>query len=114
MTRDETVALFLRGREAWNEWAEKMLTERKMLEADGRWSVRVATLNEIAGGKFSWVPKNDDTRAWIENARIDFSNCRFLSKNDETSDQEIDHNRVWPLIGELPIITDQPQKTVNR
>ena len=27
MTRDETVALFLQGRDAWNGWAEKMLAE---------------------------------------------------------------------------------------
>jgi hypothetical protein len=38
MTRDETVALFLRGREAWNAWAEKMLAERKAMEEDGRWA----------------------------------------------------------------------------
>ena len=35
MNRDETVALFLQGREAWNAWAEKMLAERKALEAAG-------------------------------------------------------------------------------
>ncbi len=33
MNRDETVALFLQGREAWNAWAEKMLAGRKALEA---------------------------------------------------------------------------------
>jgi hypothetical protein len=36
MTRDETVALFLQGREAWNAWAEKMLAEPKAMETDGR------------------------------------------------------------------------------
>ncbi len=33
MDRDETVALFLQGREAW-----KMLAGRKALETAGRWS----------------------------------------------------------------------------
>jgi hypothetical protein len=36
MNRDERVALFLQGREAWNAWAEKMLAEKKAMEADGR------------------------------------------------------------------------------
>jgi hypothetical protein len=36
MNRDETVALFLQGKEAWNAWAAKMLAERKAMEADGR------------------------------------------------------------------------------
>ena len=38
MDRDQTVALFLEGREAWNAWAEARLAERKAMEADGRWS----------------------------------------------------------------------------
>lgn len=38
MDRDETVALFLQGQEAWNVWAEKMLAERETLLADGRWT----------------------------------------------------------------------------
>ncbi|MFY9641037.1 MAG: hypothetical protein WA384_07620 [Rhodomicrobium sp.] len=38
MDRDETVALFLQGREAWNAWARKMLAGRKALETAGRWS----------------------------------------------------------------------------
>jgi hypothetical protein len=33
MTRDETAALFLQGKEAWNAWAEKMLAERKAIES---------------------------------------------------------------------------------
>ena len=37
MTRDETIALFLQGREAWNAWAEAMLAERKALEEAGEW-----------------------------------------------------------------------------
>jgi hypothetical protein len=36
MNRDETVTLFLQGHEARNAWAEKMLAERKAMEADGR------------------------------------------------------------------------------
>jgi hypothetical protein len=35
MNRNETVALFLQGKDAWNAWAEKMLTERKAFEEAG-------------------------------------------------------------------------------
>jgi hypothetical protein len=40
MNRDETVAPFLQGREAWNAWAEQMLAERRALEAAGTWKSR--------------------------------------------------------------------------
>jgi hypothetical protein len=37
MNHDETLALFAQGKEAWNEWAERMLAERKALEEKGEW-----------------------------------------------------------------------------
>jgi hypothetical protein len=39
MNQDETIALFLQGKEAWNAWAGAMLAERKAMEAEGRWTV---------------------------------------------------------------------------
>ncbi len=63
MNRDETVALFLQGKEAWNAWAEKMLAERKAMVADGRW---VNQQNE-----------------WGEQARADFSKILFLVRGLE-------------------------------
>jgi uncharacterized protein YjbI with pentapeptide repeats len=63
MTRDETIALYLKGREAWNAWAEKMLAEQKAMEADGRW--------------------NENWREWTEQALVDFSHCLFLIKGAE-------------------------------
>jgi uncharacterized protein YjbI with pentapeptide repeats len=78
MNRDETIALFLQGKEAWNAWAEKMLAERKVLEADGRWSAK----KEL--GILS--PKNDETRAWMEGARADFSYRLFLGDIKERRD----------------------------
>ncbi len=90
MTRDETVALFLEceakraearaaalaggaseegarttGHEAakahWNAWAERMLAERKALEADGRWAAEKDWKGDLE-------PKNEDTRAWMDAA----------------------------------------------
>jgi uncharacterized protein YjbI with pentapeptide repeats len=58
MTRDETVALFLQGQEAWNSWAEKMLAERETLLADGRWTAA-----------------SDE---WVATATADFSFRKFL------------------------------------
>ncbi|MGA7322937.1 MAG: hypothetical protein WBX25_00265, partial [Rhodomicrobium sp.] len=70
MTRDETVALFLQGREAWNAWANEMLSERKTMEADGRWAADVAAAGNLA-------PKNAEPRSWMDAARADFSRCLF-------------------------------------
>jgi len=58
MDRDETVALFLQGREAWNAWAEKMLAEREALKEASRWAA-------------------ERTR-WEKKAWADFSRCFFL------------------------------------
>ena len=77
MTRDETVALFLQGREAWNAWAEGLLTERKALEAAGTWKSR---------RNYSYTPEkgeNPETQAWLDTAFADFSRCLFLVREIE-------------------------------
>jgi Pentapeptide repeats (9 copies) len=85
MTRDETVALFLQGREAWNAWAERMLAERKAMEADGRWAAETAAAGYLAS-------KNAETRSWINAAQADFSRCLFGPhsplQNRETTGEE--------------------------
>jgi uncharacterized protein YjbI with pentapeptide repeats len=70
MTRDETVALFLQGREAWNAWAEKMLAERKSLEGSGRWAVE----RDLAG---VFQPRNEESANWVAAAKADFSDIAF-------------------------------------
>jgi hypothetical protein len=72
MNRDQTVALFLQGKEAWNAWAEKMLAERRAMEADGRWAAKYDFLDRALKAK------NDETRIWMESAAADFSRCVFL------------------------------------
>ncbi len=89
MTRDETVALFLEcearraearaaalaegkderdaentGHEAakahWNAWADRLLAERKAMEANGRWG--------------------SEQNEWHARARADFNFCLFLNE----------------------------------
>ncbi len=89
MTRDETVALFLQGREAWNAWANEMLSERKTMEADGRWAAETAAAGNLA-------PKNAETRSWMDAARADFARCLFgphsPPQKKETEAEENDRN----------------------
>src|SRR5262249_25310965 len=63
MTRDETVALFLQGKEAWNAWAKKKLAERKALEEAGRWQ--------------------EEKDSWSDTANADFSDCLFRVRGAE-------------------------------
>jgi uncharacterized protein YjbI with pentapeptide repeats len=70
MTREETVVLFLQGREAWNAWAERTLAERKAIAADGFWAAEMTASGYLA-------PKNAKTRAWMDAAQADFSRCLF-------------------------------------
>jgi uncharacterized protein YjbI with pentapeptide repeats len=68
MDRDETVALFLQGREAWNAWAEKRFAERRRLEAEGIWKLHPG--KPVEG-------ENPETQAWLEKAFADFSRSLF-------------------------------------
>jgi len=68
MNKAETLALFAQGKEAWNEWAGRMLAERKALEEKGEWSE-------------GW-PKNDATEAWHCAARADFTGHCFTQEAD--------------------------------
>ena len=81
MTRDETIALFFRGREAWNAWAECRLTERKALEHSGQWAQEINAFG-------AWGPTNEETGAWMEAARADFSFCRFSLAGSVNSAEE--------------------------
>jgi len=78
MTRDETIALFLQGREAWNAWAEGMLAERKALEEAGEWAVETDFIGPLKG-------QNDKTRDWVKRASVDFSRCRVVRSGAEAS-----------------------------
>ncbi len=66
MNRKETLALFFKGRIAWNAWAEDMLVKRKALEDEGRWDADTDLDGKLEG-------KNEVTKAWVEDARADFS-----------------------------------------
>ena len=55
----------------WNSWAEKMRTKRKAIETDGHWAAEKNKRGELE-------PKNEETRAWTEAARVDFFRCHFL------------------------------------
>jgi len=82
MNRDETVALFLQGREAWNVWAETMLAERKALEDAGTWKSGPNLLHpDMERGK------NLQTQAWLDKALADFSHCLFLTREAVGSEQ---------------------------
>jgi hypothetical protein len=72
MNRDATVELFLKGREAWNAWAEGLLAERKALEDAGTWKLRREYYWDREKGE------NLETRTWLDKAAANFSSCFFL------------------------------------
>jgi hypothetical protein len=75
MTRDETIALFLRGKEAWNAWAEKKFAERKALEAGGS--------QPSERGLFEDLANEHERGAWRDAAMADFSGCLFRLRGDK-------------------------------
>ena len=71
MNREETLALYAQGREAWNKWANEMLAERKRLEEAGEWE---ATQNNEG----SLEPQNAATQTWYDGARADFNDSENI------------------------------------
>ncbi|MCG8511141.1 MAG: pentapeptide repeat-containing protein [Rhodospirillales bacterium] len=65
MNKEESLALYEQGRDAWNAWAEKMLAERAELEKSGQWKV--------------------EKEAWKEAAKVDFREHVFERNVDFSS-----------------------------
>ena len=53
MNKEESLTLLAQGRDAWNAWAEKMLAERRAMEAEGRWEESEAEWHAAAKADFS-------------------------------------------------------------
>ncbi len=66
MNREETLALYEQGVEAWNKWANEMLEERKRLEEAGEWVVEYNTMEDV-------IPLNEKTKKWINRTTANFS-----------------------------------------
>ncbi len=79
MNREETLALYAQGRDAWNAWAQNILDERAAMEKAGTWAV--------ASSEFgSRDAKNGATAAWMKATLADFSN----SDNPHTFAKAVD------------------------
>lgn len=68
MNREETLALYEQGVEAWNNWANEMLEERKKLEEAGEWKFKTEAHSLT-------VPENDQTKLWFEKSKANFSDA---------------------------------------
>ena len=82
----------------WNDWAEKLLTERKGLEASGVWALE---------NDDSFVAKNAATSAWMERAEANFSRCHFFVRRGEGTKEAAgkDKDKVEARIGpRLPLL----------
>jgi hypothetical protein len=65
MNRDETLALFAKGKEAWNAWAADMQSQRAALEKSGEW--------QAFNLGFELEGENEVTRNWLRAAGVEFS-----------------------------------------
>jgi hypothetical protein len=68
MTRDETIALFLKGKDAWNAWAEDMLAQRKALEESGQWQFKADQFGSFGTGERCYA-RRGSTRPGSTSAR---------------------------------------------
>ncbi len=77
MNRKETLALYAKGKDAWNAWASEMLSKYEEMRKSGKWSVEDGLYLE---------PKNRATRRWLNAAKADFS----TEKEPQTFAQKMD------------------------
>jgi hypothetical protein len=80
MTQDETLALFAKGKDAWNAWAHKMLLKKSQIEAAGKWKVR--PYFDYEWGLNNWSGErergeNRETLAWLDAAKANFFAVNF-------------------------------------
>ena len=71
MNQEESLALFGRGRAAWNAWVEQRLAERRKLEEAGDWT-----------GDSDLHEQDITTLAWQDAATADFSGHEFEGMAD--------------------------------
>ena len=69
MNKEETWELFLKGKDAWNAWAEEMLAKRKQLEETGEWAV------ELNGSG-----ANRASTEWLASAEANFAGRSFADE----------------------------------
>ena len=77
MNKEESLALWRQGRDAWNAWAKAMLNRRAEMERDGTW----ASHRNILGDE----PGNEATGAWMKEAAADFQDHVFEEHADFSS-----------------------------
>jgi hypothetical protein len=108
MTRNETIALFMRCEEArkaalaegkrpeeaheaakavWNGWAEEMLAGRRALEEAGKWGVE-----KLPGGRIQ--AQNHASGAWMDAAQADFSGIRFEAAAAQPENARTEEDKV--------------------
>lgn len=78
MNEEETIALWERGKEAWNKWAQEMLSKRSELEKEGEWQLDYKPTGEEH-------PQNSLTEDWLDRATAIFSTKRFARKFSEST-----------------------------
>ena len=77
MNKDETLALYAQGKDAWNAWAKDMLDRRAEMEKAGTWQVRPCESFEFTEGQ------NVETRVWFDAVRVDFKGHTFEEQANE-------------------------------
>ncbi|MFO1145798.1 MAG: pentapeptide repeat-containing protein [Rhodospirillales bacterium] len=76
MNKEETLALWQQGKDAWNAWAQQMLAHRAEMEQDGTWAARQGHFVDED------VPENKATAVWMRAAVADFAGQVFDDSAD--------------------------------
>jgi uncharacterized protein YjbI with pentapeptide repeats len=74
MNKDETLALWAQGKDAWNDWAQAMLDRRRDMEKAGTWAVNPRGTEIILPDHSRGNP---ETEAWFRDAKADFTRHVF-------------------------------------
>src|SRR5262245_13523209 len=75
MDLQSTLALYARGRKAWNAWSDAQRAKREALEAKGLWQEKLDSRCDV-------FPANEETAAWSRESVADFYDYEFAEPVD--------------------------------
>ncbi len=80
MDKEETHRLYREGKEAWNTWAEKMLTQKKHLIKRGKWEEQKNEWENSASATFANLQLIDGISGYVFPGRTVFSGCGICGR----------------------------------
>lgn len=107
MDQQKSIHLFLKGAEAWNQWARRLLKRKRQLISKGLW--QVSSEFDWETGYFRTIGLNEESQIWLERSRANFTDLEFMSGDNVSNKTKARHRQDKTFAAEKFI----PNKGIN-